>query len=125
PHGSHRHEGPRLQTPPLPATALRGRDGPATQPMRLYLDDDTAFPLLARLLRQAGHDVELPADAGLAGKDDPVHLTHAIEVDRVCLSQNYRDFENLHNLVIRSGGHHPGIFMVRRDNDPRRDLSPR
>ena len=34
--------------------------------MRLYLDDDTAFPLLARLLRQAGHDVELPADAGLA-----------------------------------------------------------
>jgi D-serine dehydratase len=80
--------------------------------MRFYLDDDTAYPLLARLLRQAGHDVELPADAGIAGSDDPVHLTHAIDTDRSCISQNYRDFENLHNLVMRSGGHHPGIFIV-------------
>jgi hypothetical protein len=93
--------------------------------MRLYLDDDSASPLLARLLRLAGHDVQLPADVGMAGKDDAVHLTHAIDADRACLSQNYRDFENLHNLVIRSQGHHPGILIVRRDNDPTRDLKPR
>jgi hypothetical protein len=32
--------------------------------MRLYLDDDSASLLLARLLRQAGHDVQVPGGAG-------------------------------------------------------------
>lgn len=91
--------------------------------MRIYLDDDSASPLLASLLRQAGHDVQVPVAVGMAGKDDPVHLTHAIDEHRVCLSRNYRDFENLHNLVIRSQGHHPGILMVRRDNGGKRNLS--
>jgi hypothetical protein len=92
--------------------------------MRLYLDDDSAAALLARLLRQAGHDVEIPANAGLSGEDDAVHLTHAVKEDRVFLTGNHRDFLNLHNLVMQVNGHHPGILAVRRDNDPRRDLTP-
>jgi hypothetical protein len=28
------------------------------------------------LLAQAGHDVQVPADVGLSGDDDPVHLGH-------------------------------------------------
>jgi predicted nuclease of predicted toxin-antitoxin system len=90
--------------------------------MRLYLDDDIASPLLARLLRQAGHDVQLPLDAGMSGKADAVHLTHAVRDDRVLISGNYKDFEVLHDLVIVVQGHHPGILVVRRDNDPKRDL---
>jgi hypothetical protein len=43
--------------------------------MNIYLDDDSIGGLLVRLLRQAGHDVELPAMQGLAGVDDVVHLT--------------------------------------------------
>jgi hypothetical protein len=39
--------------------------------MRLYLDDDSASSLLTRLLRQAGHDVRLPSEVGMAGEDDP------------------------------------------------------
>jgi hypothetical protein len=35
--------------------------------MRLYLDDDSASLLLARLLRQTGHDVCVPSDVGMAG----------------------------------------------------------
>jgi predicted nuclease of predicted toxin-antitoxin system len=92
--------------------------------MRIYLDDDSAAPLLARLLRQAGHDVQLPADIGLTGEDDAVHLTHAAKDDRVLLTGNHRDFLNLHNLVMQVHGHHPGILVVRRDNDPKRDLTP-
>jgi predicted nuclease of predicted toxin-antitoxin system len=92
--------------------------------MRLYLDDNMASPLVARLLANAGHDVQLPIDVGMIGKDDAVHLTHAIGDDRVCLSEDYDDFEKLHNLIMRAQGHHPGIFAVRRDNDPRRDLKP-
>jgi hypothetical protein len=92
--------------------------------MRLYLDDDSAGALLARLLRQTGHDVQIPADVGLVGDDDPVHLGHSIQDDRVLLSHNHRDFRNLHNLVMIAQGHHAGILIVRRDNDPQRDLKP-
>lgn len=35
------------------------------------------------------------------------------------------DFNNLHELVIQNGGAHPGVFVVRKDNDPRRDMSNR
>jgi hypothetical protein len=93
--------------------------------MRLYLDDDSARTLLVRLLTSAGHDVQTPADAGTTSLSDPEHLTHTITNDRVLLSGNHDDFSVLHHLVIRSGGHHPGVFVVRKDNDRARDLSPR
>jgi hypothetical protein len=93
--------------------------------MKLYLDDDIVAKLLVRLLIQSGHDVEVPAAAGLSGSDDPVHLTHAIEKGRVLLSGNHDDFRLLQNLLMMAGGHHPGILIVRKDNDPRRDLSAR
>lgn len=41
---------------------------------------------------------------------------------RVLLTRNYSHFEELHELVIDALGHHPGIFVIRKDNDPRRDL---
>lgn len=92
--------------------------------MMLYLDDDLSGRVLANRLRRAGHDVRLPAEAGLAGKPDAVHFTRAIAEDRVLLSRNYDDFEILHNLVMQARGHHPGILIVRRDNDPRRNMLP-
>ncbi len=42
--------------------------------MRIYIDDDTASAALANLLRNAGHDVCVPADAGMGGRDDAMHL---------------------------------------------------
>jgi predicted nuclease of predicted toxin-antitoxin system len=92
--------------------------------MRLYLDDDMVRPLLARLLRTAGHDVILPAEVGLSGDEDPVHFTYAIQQDRILLSRNYHDFELLHNLVVQARGHHPGVLIVRRDDNPKRNMSP-
>jgi len=92
--------------------------------MKMYLDDDSAAGLLARLLRQEGHDVQLPTDVRLSGEDDAVHLTHTAKEDRVLLTGNHRDFLKLHNLVIQVNGQHPSILVVRRDNDPKRDLSP-
>jgi hypothetical protein len=43
----------------------------------------------------------------------------------VFLSGNHDDFAMLHELVLAAQGHHPGILIVRRDNNPKRDLSPR
>jgi predicted nuclease of predicted toxin-antitoxin system len=93
--------------------------------MRLYLDDDTAAPLLAKLLRKAGHDVQLPGDVGMAGAPDPVHLTRAIADGRILVTKNHDDFWILHNLIKQAQGHHPGTFVVRQDNDPTRDLTPK
>ena len=90
--------------------------------MNLYLDDDVASPLLAQLLQKAGHDVQLPTDVGLSGDDDPVHLRHAAMNGRVIITGNHDDFEVLHLLVIDLQGHLPGALVVRKDNDPRRDL---
>ena len=92
--------------------------------MKLYLDDDCASRLLARLLRQAGHQVELPIEAGLYGASDPVHLTHALREGLQLLTANFADFQELHDLIRHAGGHHAGIRIIRRDNNPKRDLSP-
>jgi hypothetical protein len=91
--------------------------------MKLYLDDDSLARHLIAALRRAGHDVELPHDVGLSGRTDPEHFTHCIQSGRIILSGNYRDFELLHILVSASGGHHPGVLVVRKDNSPR-DMSP-
>ena len=93
--------------------------------MKIYLDEDLGQPLLAKLLRHAGHDVQMPADVGLVGKSDPVQLAHAARQGRVLLTGNHEDFEDLHDLVLIVGGHHPGILVVRRDNDPARDMTVR
>jgi hypothetical protein len=91
--------------------------------MNLYLDDDSVSGLLVQLLRRAGHDVQLPVDVGKVGRADALQLAHAIGEDRVCLSHNHRDFEALHELVMIARGHHPGVLVVRKDNDSRRDLT--
>jgi hypothetical protein len=93
--------------------------------MRLYLDEDLASPLLLRLLRNAGHEVQGPADVGLNGRADAVVLTHCIRDARAVLTRNYCDFEDLHNLLGVASGHHSGILAVRRDDNTQRNLSPR
>jgi hypothetical protein len=93
--------------------------------MKIYLDDDSAAALLVRLLARDGHDVVTPADLGTAGQTDPVHFTTAIRHGRTFLTANHDDFLQLHQLVIVSGGHHPGVFIVRKDNNPLRDMKAR
>jgi hypothetical protein len=93
--------------------------------MKLHLDDDTADRLLVRLLLGDGHDVTTPADANIAGAADPIHLLHAATEARALLTSNHGDFLALHNLVVQTGGHHEGILVVRKDNDPRRDMTQR
>jgi hypothetical protein len=93
--------------------------------MKLYLDDDSADALLVRLLETERHDVQVPTQAGLSGDHDVAHFMHAIVTDRVLLTHNHDDFKRLPELVLLVAGHHPGIFVVRKDNDPTRDLRPR
>jgi predicted nuclease of predicted toxin-antitoxin system len=90
--------------------------------MRLYLDEDMASPVLARTLQRAGHDVQVPSDVGMRGASDASQLAHATREDRVILSRNYGDYEDLHDLVQVVGGRHAGIFIVREERDRRRNM---
>jgi predicted nuclease of predicted toxin-antitoxin system len=91
--------------------------------MKLHLDDDTADGLLVKLLRKAGHDIQFPREIGMVSEPDPVHLTRAIRDGRVCLTKNYNDFWLLHLLLMQAKGSHPGVLVIRQDNDPTRDLT--
>jgi len=91
--------------------------------MRIYVDEDLASGLLATLQQKAGHDVTTPIDSGLIGRADAVQLAYSIQATRVCLSRNHRDFEELHLLVRQAQGRHFGILVVRRENDPTRDMT--
>jgi predicted nucleic acid-binding protein len=71
--------------------------------MNIYLDDDSARSLLVRLLLRDGHQVSIPFQAGIVGAEDPVHFHHAIKNGRVLLTRNYRDFNQLHELVLAAG----------------------
>ena len=91
--------------------------------MKIYMDDDSASALLIRLLRAEGHDVVTPGQVGTGGAKDPTHLLHALQEGRALLTRNHHDFALLHELVVGSGGHHHGVLIERRDNDPTRDLN--
>jgi predicted nuclease of predicted toxin-antitoxin system len=91
--------------------------------MNLYLDDDVAKGSLVTRLRRAGHHVVVPNGAGLPGAWDPLHLLYAVRQRLVLVSKNHDDFRDLHVLIQATTGQHPGIIIVRADNDPRRDMT--
>src|SRR5438874_1289525 len=91
--------------------------------MKLYVDEDSVHGLLVRLLERAGHDVQVPSGSQLIGRSDAVNLRYSISSRRSVISANHDDFRELHDLIRTAGGTHPGILIVRYDNDTRRDLT--
>jgi DNA-binding response OmpR family regulator len=90
--------------------------------MRLYLDDDSVAAALVQALRRAGHDVRTPAEAGLTGAHEALHLRQALREDRALLSRNYDDFKALDLLIREAQGRHSGILMIRQDDPKKRKM---
>ncbi len=80
---------------------------------------------LANRLRSAGHDIVLATDVGIASVSDARAMAWAVTQGRTVLTRDHEDFADLHDLVMAVGGHHPGILVVRFDNDPRHNLNER
>jgi predicted nuclease of predicted toxin-antitoxin system len=93
--------------------------------MNLYLDDNRADPRLAALLRRDGHTVVVPDDVGMSGSSDARHLGHAVRSLLAVLTADRDDFRELHDLVLDSGGSHPGILVIRFEDDPKKNMKPR
>ena len=77
--------------------------------MRLYVDDDSVDPNLIRLLRRDGHDIQVPADVGLSGSTDQVHLAHAIRDGRApaVTGEQGRAALALATRIVELMGHRP------------------
>jgi hypothetical protein len=43
----------------------------------------------------------------------------------VTLTRNHDDFVDLHEVIQAAAGSHPGLLVVRYDNDPSRDMTAR
>jgi predicted nuclease of predicted toxin-antitoxin system len=93
--------------------------------MNLYLDDDTADRRLVTLLSNAGHVVVVSAEVHLSGAADTRHFIHAMRQSLILVTRNHDDFLDLHEVVQAAHGRHPGILIIRLDNDPTRDMTPR
>jgi predicted nuclease of predicted toxin-antitoxin system len=96
-----------------------------TERMNLYVDDDMAARRLVALLSSAGHGVVVPTNVDLSGVSDAQHLIHAMRQSLVLMTRNHDDFLDLHEVVQVAHGTHPGILIVRFENDPTRDLTSR
>ena len=92
--------------------------------MNIYLDDDSDADALIGLLRQAGHSVVSPRSVGTLGSLDKDHLSYAAARDYVLLTANYDDFTELNKKWLAAGKHHPGILIVYKENNPKRDMTP-
>lgn len=83
------------------------------------LDEDSQAQLLVKLLTTAGHDVFRVNQAKLAGSSDLAILDYARAQDRIVLTHNCDDFEELH----LSDSIHPGILAVYRSANLLKNMS--
>jgi predicted nuclease of predicted toxin-antitoxin system len=93
--------------------------------VRILVDENLSSTRLAMRLQASGHDPILATNLGLVSVNDARVLTWAVGQGRPVLTRDHGDFVDLHDLVMAVGGHHPGILVVRFDNDPRHNLTER
>jgi predicted nuclease of predicted toxin-antitoxin system len=82
--------------------------------MKLYADEQYPYPVV-KCLRELGHDVLTVREAGKANQripDDEV-LAFATSLDRVLVTQNRKDFIQLHRVQPN----HAGIIVCTDDRN--------
>ena len=87
--------------------------------LKLLVDEDSQAKILVVLLRKAGQDVLTVNEANLSGEDDSVVFNFAVREQRLILTRNYLDFQELHETIPE----HPGILVVCQDDDLFKDMS--
>ena len=91
--------------------------------MNIYLDDCMDDDALIQRLRQVGHSIVSPREAGTVGMADHAHLTYAAQHHCTLLTKNCDDFQELHRHWQHTDRAHSGIFLVYQDNNPNKDMS--
>jgi predicted nuclease of predicted toxin-antitoxin system len=87
--------------------------------LRLLIDEDSQAKILVIFLKNAGHDVITVNEAELSGKFDDEVMEYARQNERIVLTRNYDDFQELHE----ANPIHPGILVIYQDGDSSKDMS--
>ncbi len=74
---------------------------------------------LVKMLQAAGHDVMTVNDGAIASSPDDQILAFARQNQRVLLTRNCSDFQELH----QANSSHPGILAVYQNADPSKNMS--
>ena len=82
-----------------------------TEPIRLYLDEDTINRALIAGLRARNVDVVTAQEAGRIGESDETQLAFATSEQRTIFTFNTRDFVQLHREWLEKGQEHAGIVV--------------
>lgn len=93
--------------------------------MKVLIDENLSSPRLFVRLRSQAHESILAQDVGLISASDARVLIVAIIEQLPIVTRDSEDFEDLHDLVMTAGGHHPGILIVRFDQALRHNLTER
>lgn len=87
--------------------------------LELLIDEDTLSKVLVKMLFEAGHNVQTVNEVGLSGEPDPIVLDYARKNQRILVTRNCQDFEDLH----LENSEHPGIFAIYENQDHSKDMS--
>ncbi|MFB8788811.1 MAG: DUF5615 family PIN-like protein [Potamolinea sp.] len=87
--------------------------------LALLLDEDSQAKYLVNLLQKAGHDVLTVNEADLMSRSDSVVLDYARQQERVLLTRNCNDFQELH----QAHPVHPGILAVFQNSDLAKNMN--
>lgn len=82
-----------------------------SDPIRLYLDEDTISRALIQALRARNVDVFTAQEADRIGFSDLAQLTYAASLNRVIFTFNTRDYVQLHKAYVHEGRYHAGIIV--------------
>lgn len=83
-----------------------------SEPIRLYLDEDTINRSLVNALRARHVDVLTAHEANMLGASDGEQLAYAVAQGRVILTFNVRDYVQLHTEYLNQGKSHAGIVVA-------------
>lgn len=85
----------------------------------MLLDEDSQAKYLVSLLQAAGHDVVTAKAANLINRLDSIVLDYAKQHERVLLTRNCNDFQELHQV----NSEHSGILAVYQNSDVSKNMS--
>ncbi|MGH3327666.1 MAG: DUF5615 family PIN-like protein [Streptomycetales bacterium] len=77
-----------------------------------FLVDEMFPPRVAYDLAEHGHDAVHVRDAGLAGASDDAILRHAMDLDRVLVTENAVDIVPLLDVTVAAGGVPPPVVLA-------------
>lgn len=81
--------------------------------MRLFLDAHVSGRVIARALRERGHDVRAAnEESQLDGWEDDALLELAADEERIMITFNVRDFPRIVGEWAAAGKHHAGCLIL-------------